>query len=1113
MIADSTIDKVRDVNVADIIKAYVPLTRKGSTLMGCCPFHGERTPSMSVSEEKGLWHCFACHAGGDGIKFVMDKESYSFEEAVEHIARDHGISVEYSDRIQNEEQRRESERKKVMSDVLNSVQSWFCSCLAGNTVEAEDARTYAYARWGEEYCTQIGIGLAPSDSDVFLKWVDDYNIDRDALFELGILRRSKEGRVYPFFRERLTIPIRSRSRRIQGFTARYIGKEEGRAKYFNSTESPVYSKSDSLFGADVAARAAAKKGYVVFVEGAPDVMRMQMIGMDNTVASLGTYLTSGQIEIIRKMTDAVCFVPDADVPRLQGELPPGHRAVADNGLRAVLAGLMVTVREIPLGSRRLSAEEIHERWPDPKNQPSADDCVEPVKQDADSYFRSQEDFFDLEEVDYIVWLARKKFPLAMSMAQQQKLVAEIAELLAKVKDKQRRDLLCRDLAKTFGTFSFWKISAKQSELESRAMDRKTKVQDMDSQTRPYGFVIRDNCYWSIDEDQEKTRISNFILEPLFHIIDQRDGTRIFRIRNRYEQSREIIFKSSELVNPSAFNTRLNALGSYIWKTKTEKLYNVIEYCFENTKSAMPIGRLGWQKEYGFYAFGNGIYSQGSFHKVDEMGIVTLEDGTNYFLPAMSSMYKADELAFQFERKFIHSRTSGLSMREFSTELTGIFGEHGMVAFCYLLATVFRDVCYSETYTFPHLNLFGEKGTGKTTLASLIQTFFIPFEKPMSIEATSVPALNDALTLASNYLTVIDEYKNDMHFSKINFLKTAFDGSGQSKKNMDGDKKAYKSVIKSAMALCGQDKPTQDMAIFSRLIFLHLTRTDFSAEEKKRADKFIDTCKRSNTHLLMQVLNCRAIFEAQFPDMFRLTKELLSEECGTQISVRLIDSWATALTALRILEPMIDINFSFRDALPVFARLCTAQNADLDQGSEMADFWQTVQGLYSQGKIVEKAHFRIKEQMGFRSIADSNSGQKGREFIRARKVLYLNPTAVSMLFGRHIYGSPTANRSNWSTMLSYLKGQGYYLGTKQDRFILLRANGEPDIVTQGSGPTLTRSYRYNRPKALCFDYEVLQQKYGLELESETASMNDDELSESVYVSNEQKDPFENFKTND
>lgn len=815
MIADSTIDKVRDVNVADIIKAYLPLTRKGSTLMGCCPFHGERTPSMSVSEEKGLWHCFACHAGGDGIKFVMDKESYSFEEAVEHIARDHGISVEYSDRIQNEEERRESERKKVMSDVLNSA------------------------------------------------------------------------------------------------------------------DSPVYLKSDSLFGADVAARAAAYKGYVVFVEDVPDVMRMQMIGMDNTVASLGTSLTSGQIEIIRKMTDAVCFVPDADVPRIQGELPPGHRAVAENGKKAVMAGLMVTVREIPLGSRRLSAEEIHERWPDPKNQPSADDCVEPVKQDADSYFRSQEDFFDLEEVDYIVWLARKKFPLAMSMAQQQKLVAEIAELLAKVKDKQRRDLLCRELAKTFGTFSFWKIAANKSELESRAGNRETKGQDLDNQTRRYGFVIRDNCYWSIDKDQEKTRLSNFILEPLFHIIDQRDGTRMFRIRNRYEQSREIILRESELVRLSAFKMRLRSLGSYTWKSNIEKLDNVLEYCFENTKSAMPIGILGWQKEYGFYAFGNGIYADGAFHEVDEMGIVTLEDGTNYFLPAMSSMYKADKMAFQFERKIIHSRTSGLSMREFSTELTGIFGEHGMVAFCYLLATVFRDVCCSETLTFPHLNLFGEKGTGKTTLASLIQTFFIPFEKPMSLKELTVSALNDALTLASNYLTVIDEYKNDLHFSKINFLKTAFDGSGLSKKNKNGDKKAYKSVIKSAMAMCGQDKPTQDMGLFSRVIFLHLTRKDFSAEEKNRADEFINACKRSNTHLLMEVLNCRAIFEAQFPDMFRLTKEMLSEECGTQISVRLIDSWATALTALRILEPMIDINFSFRDALPVFARLCTEQNADLD----------------------------------------------------------------------------------------------------------------------------------------------------------------------------------------
>ena len=1107
MIADSTIDSVRDLSVADIIRRYVPLTRKGSSLMGCCPFHGERNPSMSVSEEKGLWHCFSCRAGGDGISFVMRHEAISFEDAVASIAADHNIEIKYTE-APTEEQRQEAERKKTMAAVLDSVQAWFCERLGDDTPEAEAARRYAADRWGDEYCAACGIGLAPEDPEPFMRWAADYGIDREALLSLGLIKKSKDtGAEYPFFRGRLTIPIRTRSRRLQGFTARYIGQGQ-KAKYFNSADSPLYSKSDSLFGADVAARAAADKGYVIFVEGAPDVMRMQLIGIPNAVASLGTALTSKQLDIIRSMTSSICFIPDADVPKADGQLAPGHRAVIANGTRAVAEGFMVTVREIPLGSRRLTAAEIKERWPGKENRPDYKDCVEPVKADPDSYFREAGDFYDLPEVDFIVWMARKKFPLAQSMAQQQKVISEIADLLAQIDDEARKDSIYRELAKISGTYTLWKKAARQARIEAGADDSKTKLTDLDTETRRYGFLIRDNCYWSTEDDQEKKRLSNFILEPLFHIIDQNDGTRIFRIRNRYGLSSEIIFRESELVNLSAFNIRVGSLGSYMWKGSGEWLQNIREYCFENTKSAYPVDRLGWQSEYGFYAFGNGIYAAGRFIPADDMGIVPLDDGTFYFLPATSSLYRADRLAYQFERKFIHGRTSGLTMRQFASELTGIFGDHGLVAFCYLLATIFRDICYAEINSFPHLNLFGEKGTGKTTLASLIQTLFIPFEKPASIGAMTIPALNDALTLAVNYLTVIDEYKNDLPDSKINFLKTSFDGAGQQKKNMDGDKKGYRSIIQSAMALCGQDKPTQDMAIFSRVIFLHLTRTQFSQDEKRRLDDFIHTCSRSNTHLLMEILARRAEFESQFRDMFRLTRSVLDDECRDEIMVRLLDSWAVPLTALRILEQYIDIPFSFRQALPIFAGLCAAQNADLDQGSEMADFWATIQGLYTQGKIVEKAHFRIKEMDSFTSITSARKGQEGRRFIGMRKILFLNPPAVSMLFGRANSGSPTANRSNWSTMLSYLKGQGYYLGTKQDRFMILRANGEPDIVTSGSGPAVTRQLRYNRPKALCFDYDILREKYGLELESETApSIDDEQTADSIFESAaDDDDPF-------
>ena len=208
------------------------------------------------------------------------------------------------------------------------------------------------------------------------------------------------------------IPIRNRWGRIIAYTARYIGNNPKAPKYINSPNSAVYAKGECLFGIDRASRERNAE-YFIVVEGAPDVLRMQSVGYDNTVAALGTAWTDSQFERLKKYTSSLCFIPDSDIS--EGKpFGPGFEAVMANGTAAVRKGFHVTVRELPFA-------EI----PDGRNGWD----VKPGKNDADSFIHCREDYTSLKEKLFIVWLAQKRFLVADSLVEERKCVSEIADLM------------------------------------------------------------------------------------------------------------------------------------------------------------------------------------------------------------------------------------------------------------------------------------------------------------------------------------------------------------------------------------------------------------------------------------------------------------------------------------------------------------------------------------------------------------------------------------------------------------------------------------------------------------------------------------------------------------
>ena len=1090
MISETTINKVRDLDIKEVLEPYVTLTKKGVALIGLCPFHSEKTASFKVSPQKNLYHCFGCGRGGDAITFIMEKENLSFMEAVLFIAKKHNIEVEYADEEQTEDQKAEAKHRESLLIVLDHVQRFFQENLRINTNdECRAARDYAYGRWPEEFCATSGIGYAPMDSQAFLDFCRQKTLNEELLFELGLLKRSEDGRAYAMFRERIMIPIRNRWGRIIAYTARYIGKNPKAPKYINSATSVVYSKGETMFGID---RASRQRGadYIVIVEGAPDVLKMQSIGFDNTVASLGTAWTDEQLEQLKKFTSSVCFIPDSDVV-IDKPYGTGFEAVMANGTAAIKKGFHVTVRELPFAQAAMTEEEFQALYPDgdaPENAPR----MKPIKNDADSFIHCREDYTSLTEKHFIVWLAQKRFFVAGSLMEERKCVTEIADLLRYIKDQLVFDQCIEQLAKLHGKVKLWRDAVSQARGEARKQNEKqTGMNDQQREAellRQFGLFVRDHCYYAIgDEDEDPSRISNFIMEPLFHIEDESNGTRIFRLRNMYNVCRVIELKESELCSLSNFQQKAGSLGNYVWLAKIDKLNRVKEYLYSKTDTAERIRKLGWNATEGFFAFGNGLWFEGTFKPVDDLGIVRGINDKAFYIPATSKIYIHNPEIFQFERLMVHENRNGVKLYDFVARLTDVFGENARVAFSYLLSTLFRDIIFRKTRHFPILNLFGEKGTGKTTLATSLQSFFLHGIDPPNLGVTSVPAMNDRVSQAVNTLVVLDEYKNDLDIRKIAYLKGLWGGGGQTKKNTNTDGMAAQTIVTTGVALCGQDKPTQDMALYTRVLFLAFSKTSFNQLEKRHYEELVSLCNLGLTHLTIEILSHRELFEKNFPEIYSITKRELATKLDQEvIHDRIFGNWLIPLATFRTLETVIDVPFSYTELFDTTIRGMRNQNELAQESSEVADFWSMLQGFQTSGKCIDRAHYRIRYMKSFRPL----NVKEEMEFQEARPILYLNTAAVASLFNSRNMNA-TANRSNWSTIISYLKSHASFLGLKQDRFTILLPSGMPDFSIDIVNGQQVKHVKVNRPKALCFDYLQLKEMFGLDLETEVVADDQDE----------------------
>ena len=412
-IPENKIEEIRSAaDIVDIISEFVQLRKRGKNFIGLCPFHSEKTPSFTVSEDKQIFHCFGCHAGGNIYKFLMEYEKISFIEAIQEVAARVGINLEYEVDTTGKDSEQE-----ILYELNIQAARYFSDNLL-NSPAGEIARKYFQERKIKpQIMRAFGLGHALNGWENFVEYAKSQKIDLERAIQLGLIGQQNDGRLFDKFSDRIIFPIFSANGRVIAFAGRILENKEGAAKYLNSPESMIYVKGRVLYGLSFSKDEIRKLDKAILVEGYMDLISLYQNGIKNIVAVSGTALTEDQVQLLSRYTKNVVLLFDADT-----------------------AGIKASMRSIELLLKRDIEVKI---------------ATLPSGEDPDSYINK----FGKDEFDELIRKAQNFLEYQTAYYESQhyfedhsktaEAIRELVKLLALIEDELQRNLLLKSIAKKF----------------------------------------------------------------------------------------------------------------------------------------------------------------------------------------------------------------------------------------------------------------------------------------------------------------------------------------------------------------------------------------------------------------------------------------------------------------------------------------------------------------------------------------------------------------------------------------------------------------------------------------------------------------------------------------
>ena len=538
MISQKTIDEIFNVvQIEDVVSDFVHLKKRGSNLLGLCPFHDEKTPSFTVSPSKNIYKCFGCGRGGNSIQFLMEHEQLSYPETLRSLAEKYNIEIE-EEHVDPEMLARKETRESLL--IINQkVNEHYQELLFESDMGKSVGLSYFKKRsFPEHILRKFELGFSPAEGRHLSEFAKKAGLKAELLSELGLITEKGND----FFRNRVMFPIHNVNGKVIAFAGRSLSEDKRSPKYINSRESEIYNKSWVLYGLHLAKKTIIKEDVCILVEGYTDVISMHLQGVENVVASSGTALTEGQIKLIKRYTPNVLILYDGDP-----------------------AGIKAALRGVDL----LLSRDMNVRI-----------ALLPEGHDPDSFIREKgasgfTTFIEEQAQDFILF----KSGLLMEEAKNDpvrktNLIKDIVDSIARIPDPLKRSLFIKQCAERFdlaeellidtlnrslrGQVALEKKRAAippSGPLDSRRSTKMQRVADRDegvgdeTQERDLVRILLRSGHEAFPPQPEIT-VADYLITNLADIIDNFDNTLYRRVIIEYAQAKDRLgqLDSSYFVN-------------------------------------------------------------------------------------------------------------------------------------------------------------------------------------------------------------------------------------------------------------------------------------------------------------------------------------------------------------------------------------------------------------------------------------------------------------------------------------------------------------------------------------------------------------------------------------
>ncbi len=924
MIDQNTVDQiVETANIADVIGDFVDLNRKGSNLQACCPFHNEKTPSFSVSPTKGIFKCFGCGEAGGSIQFIEKYQNKTFPEALQYLADKYGIP------IREEKQDPEKEKKAALKTDIIQLNQLALEFYIAKLWEPENATAaeYALSRFYNESLGLFEIGYAPKGWTNFYDHARKNNFALETILESGLVKRKDESKFYDFFINRLIFPIHNQAGQLIAFAGRIIPGEDSKyAKFMNLPDTPLYNKSKVLYGLNHSIKVIATTRSCVLVEGNPDLVKLNQIGVNNVVAPSGTALASGHINLLKRFSDKQILLYDGDAA--------GLNALEKNGKLLVEAGL------IPYAA------------------------ILPRDHDPDTWFKDLKHFnnwIGKYSTDFIAWYSEKTFRnIGQDPSKKNDAVIRVTDLLQHLTSATREIYIERITLNSKVKPKLFTDRLKELEAKARQKEKPTAVVPFGVDANDFekwGFYEYKNAYFFRGKSGIE-KLSNFTMKPIFHIDNFSDSKRIYELMNEHGYSVVVNLDMNEMTSLQGFQRNVESKGNFMFWGQMAHFQKLKLKLYEITRTCYEIENLGWQPE-GFWSWANGAtMPDGSFQEIDKYGIINVGD-QDYFIPAFSRIYLKDKSIFLDERKFQFS-DSDLTIEHWMSLFIEVHGKNAMIGFAWYLSSLFRDHILRQNDNFPLLNLFGQKGSGKNTLAYSLLSLFGKKQTEYNIHNGTKAGLAKHLEMFRNSIAFIDEYKNSLEFDKIETLKSIYNAIGRSRLNMDKGGKKETTEVNQGVIIAGQEMPTVDVALSSRMLFLQfLSKEGLSVEQKNKFEKLQELERDGLPHITVAFLKERKYFIEYYKEHYdQVMRDMLSQTTEVDLNDRLLRNACTVVASFKTLAPKFKFSFSYEQVLQHAIHVTLNHNKQIRESDEIGVFWNLLEAMLDEDILIDRWHFKI-----------------------------------------------------------------------------------------------------------------------------------------------------------